>query len=93
VNKAFRGFENFSVKLRGAMRVAGIAKVTDAGFEARFQSYDPTLAPQPIFLKIGGEVRVLFKKISRAFELTRTDFKRVIPYEETQKPARSDIPE
>lgn len=81
VNKTHRGFEDFSVKLREPLRVAGIVKVTEAGLEARFQTFDPTLAPQPVFLKMGGGVRVLFVKVSRAFEVTRTDFKRVVPFE------------
>jgi len=86
VNKTQRGFEDFSVKLRDAMRVAGVAKVTDAGFEARFQTLDPALAPQPVTLKMGGGLRVLFVKVSRSFEVTRTDFKRVVPLEAQEKP-------
>ncbi len=86
VNKTHRGFEDFSVKLRDPMRMAGIAKVTEAGLEARFQTPDPALAPQPVFLKMGGGVRVLLVKLSRAFEVTRTDFSRVIPYEEHGQP-------
>ncbi|MDB6126198.1 MAG: hypothetical protein JWM35_94, partial [Verrucomicrobia bacterium] len=54
VNKTHRGFEDFSVKLRESLRVAGLAKVTDAGLEARFQMLDPALAPQPVWLKMGG---------------------------------------
>ena len=82
VNKTHRGFEDFSVKLRDPMRVAGIAKVIDAGFEARFQTFDPTLAPQPVMLKMGGAVSVVLVKVSRSFEVTRTDFKRVVPFDE-----------
>ena len=82
VNKTHRGFEDFSVKLREPMRLAGIARVTDAGLEARFQTFDPALASQPVWLKMGGGGRVLFVKVSRAFEVTRTDFKRVVPFRE-----------
>ena len=82
VNKTHRGFEDFSVKLRDPMRVAGIAKVTDAGLEARFQTFDPALAPQPVLLKMGGGVRVLLVKLSRSFEVARSDFKRVVPFDE-----------
>lgn len=81
VNKTSHGFEDFSVKLRESMRVVGIAKVTDAGLEARFQTFDPALVPQPVFLKMGGGVRVFFVKVSRALEVTRTDFKRVAPFQ------------
>lgn len=41
-------FEDFSVKLREAVRVAGAAKVTEAGLEVRFQTLDPAFAPQPV---------------------------------------------
>lgn len=68
------------------MRVAGIAKVTDAGLEARFQVFDPALAPQPVFMKIGGGARVVLVKISRSIEVTRTDFKRVVPVEAQENP-------
>lgn len=88
VNKTHRGFEDFSVKLREAMSVGGIAKVTDAGLEARFQTIDPALAPQPALLKMGGGVRVLLVKFSRSFEVTRTDFKRVVPFDESAAPAK-----
>jgi len=81
VNKTHRGFEDFSVKLREAMRVVGIAKVTDAGMEVRFQTIDPARAPQPVLLKMGGGVRVLLVKISRSVEVRRTDFKWVVPLE------------
>jgi hypothetical protein len=82
VNKTLRAFEDFSVKLREAVRVAGVAKVTEAGLEVRLQTLDHALAPQPVFLKAGGGVRVLLVKFSRSFEATRTDFQRVVPFDE-----------
>ncbi|MGC4075413.1 MAG: PDZ domain-containing protein [Nibricoccus sp.] len=45
VNKTQCAFESFSVALRESIRVAGVAKVTEAGLEVRFQSFDPALAP------------------------------------------------
>lgn len=88
VNKTHRGFEDFAVKLREALGVAGLAKVTDAGLEAQFRVIEPQLAPQPVRLRIGGGVRVLLVKISRAVEITRTEFQRVTPYSEPEaKPA------
>jgi hypothetical protein len=85
VNKTQRAFEDFSVKLRESIRVAGVAKVTDAGMEVRFRMFDPELAPQPVHLKVGGGARVLLVKISRSIEATRTDFKRVVPFDEMAK--------
>lgn len=82
VNTMHRGFEDFTVKLREAVRMAGVAQLTDVGIEARFRVVDPAGAPQLVRLKMGGGLRVLFVKFSRAFELTRTDFLRVTPHGE-----------
>jgi len=82
VNKTFRAYEDITVKMRDTFRVAGVMKVTDAGLEVRFQTFDLALAPQPVWLKAGGGVRVLLVKFSRSFEATRADFKRVVPFDE-----------
>ena len=80
VNKTHRGFEDFRVKLREAMSVGAVGKITEAGIEARFQTLDPAHAPQPVLLKAGGAVRVLLLvKFARSFEAKRTDFVRVEP--------------
>jgi hypothetical protein len=83
VNKTNRSFEDIAVKLRDSIRVAGVVKITEAGMEMQFQTFDPSLAPQPVRLKAGGGARVLLVKFSRSFEATRTDFKRVMPFDET----------
>ncbi len=88
VHKTGRALEAIVVKLRDSFRVAGVVQVVDAGLEARFQTLDPRLAPQPVSLRAGGGVRVLLVKFSRSFESTRTDFKRVVPFDETAAPAK-----
>jgi len=88
VSKTSRAFEDIVVKLRDSFRVAGVVKVVDAGLEMRFQTLDPAFAPQPVLLRAGGGVRVLLVKLSRSFEATRTDFKRVVPFEEGAAPAK-----
>ena len=88
VNKAQRTLENISVKQRDSFRIAGVVKVVDVGLEMQFQTLDPTLAPQPVLLKMGGGVSVLLVRFSRSFEATRTDFKRVVPFDETAPPAK-----
>lgn len=82
VNKNQRGFENITVGLRKAFRVAGIVKVTEAGLEIRFQLNESAgaTAPQPVWLRMGGGGRILFKKMSRSIETNRTDFKQVESY-------------
>jgi hypothetical protein len=79
VNKTTRALEDIVVKLREPLRFSGVVKVTEAGLEARFKTLDPAYPPQPVLLRGGGSVRVLFAKISRDFETTRTDFQRVEP--------------
>ncbi len=88
VNKTSRTFEEINVKLRDTFRVAGVLKVTDAGLAMRFQTFDPVLAPQPVLLKMGGGVRVLLVKLSRSFETTRTDYVRVVAFEEAVMSAK-----
>ena len=82
VNKTQRAFEDFSVKLRDAVRVGGAIKVTDAAMEVRFQTFDPTSVPQPVLLSAGAGARVMFVKFSRIFKATRTDFTRVSPFDD-----------
>ncbi|QYM80321.1 hypothetical protein K0B96_06820 [Horticoccus luteus] len=45
--------------------------------EIRFATRDPALAPQPVWLRMGGGARGLFLKVSHSFEATRADFTRV----------------
>ena len=87
VNKTQRAFEDIVVKLRESWRVAGVVSISEAGMEVRFQTFDPKSAPQPVWLKAGGAVRLLLIKFSRSFEATRTDFKRVEPYTEPEAAA------
>jgi len=86
-NKVLRGFEEITVQLRDSIRVVGVVKVTEAGLHVRFETLDPTHPPQPVHLKGGGTARLALVKISRDFETTRTDFRRVVPFEEIAIPA------
>lgn len=79
VNRASRAFEDITVALRDAIRVAGIVKVTDAGLAVQFQTLDPALSPQPVRIWMGGGARVLWVKLARASEIVRSDFVRVAP--------------
>lgn len=83
VNKTSRAFEYITVKLRDSIRVAGVVKITEAGLEMRWETFDSALAPQPVKLRVGGGARVLFVKIARSFEAVRTDYRRVVPFDES----------
>jgi hypothetical protein len=87
VNKTRRSLEDIVVKMREAIKVAGLVKITDAGLEAHFRTLDPASPPQPVALKAGGAARLLLVKISRSFEATRTDYVRVQPYVDPAAPA------
>lgn len=82
VNKADSSFEEIAVRMRDSLRVAGVVKITEAGFQVRFQKRDPAHPPQPVYLQGGGSARVVFMKFSRSFEAVRTDFRRVEPFNE-----------
>lgn len=86
VNTARRALEEITVKLRAATRLAGVIKLSEAGLQVRFATPDPARPPQPVYLRSGGTARVLLMKVSRAFEATRTDFRRVEPYAEAESP-------
>ncbi len=43
---------------------------------------DPAPVTQPVRLKANGGVRVVFVKFSCSFEASRTDFRRVEPFDE-----------
>lgn len=86
VNKGHRAFEDITVKLRDSFRVAGLVKVTEAGLLVRFQTLDPAHPPQPVLLKGGGAARIVLVKVARDFETTRTDFRRVAPFDEVVAP-------
>lgn len=92
VNKTYRSFEDITVKMRESFRVAGVVKVTEAGLSARFQTLDPAHPPQPVSLKGGGAVRIVLVKLSRDFEATRTNFKRVQPYVEPDPAEPAPLP-
>lgn len=86
VNTSTRALEEITVRLRESMRMAGVVKLSEAGLQVRFARPDPAHPPQPIYLRSGGTARILLVKITRAFEATRMDFRRVEPHPEPGQP-------
>jgi hypothetical protein len=82
VNKERQAFENVSVRLREAMRMALIVKLKSGEADLDFTSVDPQYAPQITGLHADGEGSILFVKVGGNYSATRTDFKRVKPYSE-----------
>ncbi|HRE07373.1 MAG TPA: PDZ domain-containing protein [Opitutaceae bacterium] len=82
VNRSTRGFDEITIKLRDAFRLAGVVKITEAGLHAQFQSLDPSFPPQPVRLKGGGAARIVLVKFARDFETIRSHYSRVYPSDE-----------
>ncbi len=87
VNKAWRGCEEVSVRLRAPFALATGVRVVDGGFSVRFQSLSSQIAPQPVALQAGGAARVLLVKLSRSFEISRHEFTRLFSLPAPQLPS------
>ncbi len=80
VNKERRVFEQIAVRVREAMRVKLVAKIKSGGAVLDFASVDPKYSPPVTTIQAGGTASVFFVTVGGAYDLTRTDFKRVTPY-------------
>ena len=85
VNKERQAFENVAVRLREAMRLALVLKLKSGEADLDFTSVDPQFAPPITALRADGEGSILFVKVGGNYAATRTDFKRVTPYNERFK--------
>jgi hypothetical protein len=76
------------VKLRSSLRVAGVVKVKSGEAEILFGRVLPPHGPAITRMEVEGSGSVLFVPMSSRAEATRTDFKRVTPYDDrfTVKP-------
>ena len=76
------------VKLRDSLRVAGVVKVKSGEARITFEAVLPEHGPAITQLKVAGAGSVLFVPLSSRTEATRTEFKRVTPYDDrfTVKP-------
>lgn len=82
VLKPSHGLEQIDLSLRAPMRVALIAKVKNAGAALRFDTVDPAYAPTLVEIDATGNFTVMMVRMSDTYKLSRTDFKRVKPYDE-----------
>ena len=72
--------EHIAVKLRDSLRAALIVKVISGEAALEFSPVDPKFAPPITAIHGGGTGSVFFVKVGATFDVTRTDFKRVKPY-------------
>jgi len=85
VNKAQQTLEHVGVRLRAALRMMVIFKLKSGEADLNFATVDPSFAPPIMALRAEGEGSVLFVKVGGNYTATRTDFKRVTPYQERFK--------
>lgn len=82
VGRQSRAFESIEVKVRESWRLKLIVKVKSGNARIDFATIDPAHAPAVTAIEGGGTATVLAVPIGGRFELARTDFKRVTPYDE-----------
>lgn len=82
VGRERRELENIAVRLRSSLRAALIVKLSRGAADIQFHPVNPQF-PAPITaIKADGAGSVFFVKFNASYEQTRTDFKRVKPYDE-----------
>jgi hypothetical protein len=82
INRERRVIENVKLKLKEAVRVKLIAKLNALESRLDFTTIDPQFAPQMTSISSTAAAGILFTKVDFTFELKRTDFQRVKPYNE-----------
>ncbi|MBI3886617.1 MAG: hypothetical protein HY302_12945 [Opitutae bacterium] len=85
VNKEPPAFEQFALTVRESMRVAVVAKVKSGGAVLEFKTVDPKFAPALTTIRAGGTGSFLFVPVGGTYDLTRSDFTRVTPYDDRFK--------
>jgi hypothetical protein len=74
--------EMIELRLRDSLRVAGVVKVKNGDGFIRFAPVAEGYSPTVTELSVGAEFSVLLIPMGSRTQATRTDFKRVTPYDE-----------
>jgi hypothetical protein len=82
VNRQRREFEHATIRQRAPMRVELIARVSDAEIDCDFTPVDPNFPAVITRETQQANVSILFVKRLLKFEMKRTDFRRVTPYDD-----------
>lgn len=82
VNRARREFEHATIRQRQTVRIALVLAVEDAVIELEFTPVDPGYPSVITHIAQTARVKVLFFGRPIAFELSRSGFRRVTPYDE-----------
>ncbi|MDP2138095.1 MAG: hypothetical protein Q8J74_09585, partial [Candidatus Didemnitutus sp.] len=82
IERATESLRLIDVKLRSSFRVAGIVKVKSGEAQMQFARVLPEFGPTVTAITADGQASVLFVPVGGRTAMTRTDFKRVTPYDE-----------
>lgn len=82
VNRQRREFEHATIRQRTPMRLELAARVTDAEIDCEFTPVDPNFPSVITGETQRASVRILFVKRELSFEMRRSDFRRVTPYDD-----------
>lgn len=73
------------VRLRGNLRVGGVVNVKSGEAHLKFEGVKPEFGPAPAFVSASGSVFIFFIPLGGRTEVTRSDFRRVTPYDDRFK--------
>lgn len=82
VNAARQAFENIELRLREPVRAVVVAKVKQAGALLEFDTVQPEFSPTLTKIQADLSASVAFVPVEQHTRQTRTDFRRVKPYDE-----------
>jgi hypothetical protein len=82
VSKATGMFEDIDVVLRAPMRTDLVVKIKSGVGRLEFARVSPAFAPTLIRVHGNGAGSILFVSVGRTYDLVRSDFERVKPYNE-----------
>lgn len=85
VDRAKPALGLIEVKLRRSWRVAGVVKVKSGDVRIEFSAVRPEFAPAVTRIAAAGRGSLLLVPVASRTEATRTNFKRVTPYNERLK--------
>lgn len=82
IDKASEALSLVDVKLRDSFRVALVAKIKSGGARIEFLKVAPEYSPVMVAVAVEGQASVLLVPVGGRAKMTRTDYKRVTPYDE-----------
>lgn len=82
VDRAAEALALIEIRLRDSLRIAGLLKVKAGDGFIRFEEVKEGFAPAATEVRLGATGSIAFVKVGSRTEASRTDFRRVKPYDE-----------